>query len=63
MSSRRVYVGGVSSRTRERDLEDVFARYGRINNVDVKNGFAFVVRLQHSLLDPTALNSRQLFAF
>lgn len=30
------------SRTRERDLEYEFDRYGRIYRVDLKNGFAFV---------------------
>mmetsp|Transcript_24524 Transcript_24524/g.42167 ORF Transcript_24524/g.42167 Transcript_24524/m.42167 type:complete len:245 (-) Transcript_24524:552-1286(-) len=43
MSSRtRVYVGHLSSRTRERDLEELFARYGRILKCDVKFGYAFV---------------------
>jgi len=38
----RVYVGNLSSRTRERDLEYEFERYGDIRSVSVKNGFAFV---------------------
>ncbi|CAK9236381.1 unnamed protein product [Sphagnum troendelagicum] len=38
----RLYVGGLSTRTRSRDLEDVFAKYGRIRDVDVKHDFAFV---------------------
>lgn len=32
----------VSSRTRERDLEHEFDRYGRVERVDLKNGFGFV---------------------
>eukprot|EP01137_Pigoraptor_chileana_P004483 Opistho-2@46186 len=40
--STRVYVGHVPSRARTQDLEDLFRRYGRIVNVDLKNGFAFV---------------------
>jgi len=46
MSSRgsrtRLYVGRISGRTRERDLEDLFKRYGRLRNCDLKSGFAFI---------------------
>ncbi|KAM7504517.1 hypothetical protein LguiB_003421 [Lonicera macranthoides] len=38
----RLYVGHLSSRTRSRDLEDVFSRYGRVRDVDMKRDFAFV---------------------
>ncbi|KAI4349240.1 hypothetical protein L6164_009855 [Bauhinia variegata] len=38
----RLYVGRLSSRTRSRDLERVFSRYGRIRDVDMKHDFAFV---------------------
>ncbi|EES00292.1 hypothetical protein BDA96_03G067800 [Sorghum bicolor] len=38
----RLYVGRVSSRTRTRDLEDLFGRYGRVRYVDMKHEFAFV---------------------
>ncbi|KAK3163933.1 hypothetical protein QOZ80_1AG0010370 [Eleusine coracana subsp. coracana] len=38
----RLYVGRLSSRTRTRDLEDIFGRYGRVRNVDMKHEFAFV---------------------
>ncbi|KAI3965028.1 hypothetical protein MKX01_013959 [Papaver californicum] len=38
----RLYVGRLSSRTRSRDLEDVFSRYGRVRDVDLKHDFAFV---------------------
>jgi len=38
----RVYVGNISSRTRERDLEYVCKKYGRIRDIAVLNGFAFV---------------------
>ncbi|KAH9553308.1 hypothetical protein CY35_08G001200 [Sphagnum magellanicum] len=38
----RLYVGRLSTRTRSRDLEDLFAKYGRIRDVDVKHDFAFV---------------------
>ncbi|MCO5572727.1 hypothetical protein L7F22_026486 [Adiantum nelumboides] len=38
----RLYVGHISSRTRTRDLEDLFSKYGRIRDVDMKQDFAFV---------------------
>ena len=40
--SARVYVGGISHRARERDVEKLFDRFGRIKDVSLKNGFAFV---------------------
>ncbi|XP_043700598.1 serine/arginine-rich splicing factor RS2Z32-like isoform X2 [Telopea speciosissima] len=40
--STRLYVGRLSSRTRSRDLEDLFSRYGRVRDVDLKHDFAFV---------------------
>ncbi|XP_012459980.1 serine/arginine-rich splicing factor RS2Z33 isoform X1 [Gossypium raimondii] len=41
-SGTRLYVGHLSSRTRSRDLEDMFRRYGRIRDVDMKRDYAFV---------------------
>ncbi|KAK9291080.1 hypothetical protein L1049_009267 [Liquidambar formosana] len=38
----RLYVGRLSSRTRTRDLENIFSRYGRVRDVDMKHDFAFV---------------------
>eukprot|EP00124_Ichthyophonus_hoferi_P001441 Ihof_evm7s75 gene=Ihof_evmTU7s75 len=38
----RIYVGNVSYRTHEEDLEEVFERYGKIIRIDMKNGFSFV---------------------
>ncbi|OXU25125.1 hypothetical protein TSAR_009538 [Trichomalopsis sarcophagae] len=40
--STRVFVGGLTYRVRERDLEKFFRKYGRIKEVAMKNGFAFV---------------------
>ncbi|KAL6011176.1 hypothetical protein ACLOJK_001620 [Asimina triloba] len=40
--STRLYVGRLSSRTRTRDLEDLFSRYGRVRDVDLKHDFAFI---------------------
>lgn len=38
----RVYVGNLSSRVTERDLEKDFERFGKIERVDLKNGYGFV---------------------
>ncbi|KAL3642530.1 hypothetical protein CASFOL_013345 [Castilleja foliolosa] len=38
----RLYVGHLSSRTRSRDLEHIFSRYGRVRDVDMKRDYAFV---------------------
>lgn len=43
----RVFVGGLTYRVRERDLENFFRKYGRIKEVAMKNGFAFVVSLNN----------------
>jgi len=37
-----VYVGGLSTSTREDDLRDLFAKYGRLRRIDIKSGYAFV---------------------
>jgi RNA recognition motif-containing protein len=39
----RVWVGRLSSRVRERDLQDIFGRYGEIAKIDLKFGYAFIV--------------------
>ncbi|XP_074276268.1 uncharacterized protein LOC141600019 isoform X1 [Silene latifolia] len=41
-SGTRLYVGHLSSRTRTHDLEDLFSRYGRVRDVDMKRDYAFV---------------------
>lgn len=41
----RVFVGGLTYRVRERDIEKFFRKYGRIKEVAMKNGFAFVVSI------------------
>ncbi|CAN8279143.1 unnamed protein product [Cochlearia groenlandica] len=38
----RLYVGHLSSRTRTRDLERLFSRYGRVRDIDMKRDYAFV---------------------
>ena len=39
----RVYVGRLSHRATEDDLDYKFGKYGRIRNIDLKRGYAFVV--------------------
>ncbi|PAV83068.1 hypothetical protein WR25_02596 [Diploscapter pachys] len=45
-SETRIYVGNLPSDTRERDVEDVFGKYGKIRMIDIKGGrgplYAFV---------------------
>ena len=38
----RVYIGGLSSRTREKDIEKFVRKYGRVREISLKNGFCFV---------------------
>nr|XP_054758603.1 serine/arginine-rich splicing factor 6-like isoform X2 [Lytechinus pictus] len=42
MSSGRVYVGRLSYQARERDVERFFRGFGRIREINLKNGFGFV---------------------
>lgn len=42
-SQSRIYVGHLDQRTRESDLEKFFKGYGRIREITMKSGFAFVV--------------------
>lgn len=43
MSGCRVFIGHLSSHARERDVEKFFKGYGRIREINLKNGFGFVV--------------------
>ena len=42
-SGTRVYVGRIAYDVRERDIEKFFKGYGRIREILLKDGFAFVV--------------------
>ncbi|XP_069156362.1 serine-arginine protein 55-like [Procambarus clarkii] len=42
MVGTRVYVGGLSYRVGERDLDRFFRSYGRLRDIVIKNGFGFV---------------------
>uniref|UniRef100_A0A2P2M7S3 Arginine/serine-rich splicing factor n=1 Tax=Rhizophora mucronata TaxID=61149 RepID=A0A2P2M7S3_RHIMU len=46
----RLYVGHLASRTRSRDLEHFFSKYGRVRDVDMKRDYAFVVSVSSFLL-------------
>lgn len=45
MSGCRVFIGHLSPHARERDVEKFFKGYGRIREINLKNGFGFVVSL------------------
>eukprot|EP00095_Tigriopus_kingsejongensis_P007164 snap_masked-scaffold211_size255937-processed-gene-0.6 protein:Tk07164 transcript:snap_masked-scaffold211_size255937-processed-gene-0.6-mRNA-1 annotation:"serine-arginine protein 55" len=40
--STRVYLGGLSYRARERDIEKFFKKFGRLREISLKNGYCFV---------------------
>ena len=43
VSMSRVYVGRISYQVREKDVERFFRGFGRIKDINLKNGFGFVV--------------------
>lgn len=43
MVGTRVYLGGLSTQVRERDIDDFLKDYNGIGEISIKNGFAFVV--------------------
>lgn len=43
MASNRVYIGRLSHRVRDKDVERMFRSYGRIRELVLKNGYGFVV--------------------
>ena len=45
----RVFVGRLSNRATERDVENFFRGYGRINDIMLKSNFAFVVCAHHRI--------------
>lgn len=48
----RVYVGRISYDVRERDIEKFFKGYGRIREILMKDGFAFVVSNKKLIIFP-----------
>ncbi len=43
MSGNRIYLGRIPYNARERDIERFFKGFGRIRDINLKNGFGFVV--------------------
>ena len=41
----RIYIGKLHYDVREKDIERFFKDFGKINDINMKNGYAFVVRL------------------
>ncbi len=41
--SSRVYIGRLPYQAREKDVERFFRGFGRIRDINLKNGFGFVV--------------------
>lgn len=39
----RIYIGRLNRRTRARDLDKEFSRYGRIRDLEIKHDYAFIV--------------------
>ena len=40
--SQRVFIGNIAPSTRPRELEDFFRGFGKIGDISVKNGYAFL---------------------
>ena len=38
----RLYIGGLSRRTRASDLDSHFGRFGRIRDIEIKSDYAFI---------------------
>lgn len=38
----KLYIGRIADKVRERDMYDLFGKYGKIRRVDLKTGFGFV---------------------
>ncbi len=43
MSGSRIYIGRIPYNAKERDIERFFKGFGRIRDINLKNGFGFVV--------------------
>lgn len=54
----QIYIGHISRRMRERDLEKEFERFGKISNILLKAGFGFIVRLM--LYRPSLIQRAQM---
>lgn len=55
MSGCRVFIGRLSPHARERDVEKFFKGYGRIREINLKNGFGFVVSVSEPFCESSTL--------
>ncbi|RVE57595.1 hypothetical protein OJAV_G00217760 [Oryzias javanicus] len=64
MSGSRVFIGRLSPQARERDVEKFFKGYGRIREINLKNGFGFVEFDDHRDADDAVyeLNGKELLS-
>ncbi|XP_043930096.1 serine/arginine-rich splicing factor 5-like [Protopterus annectens] len=62
MSGCRIFIGRLSPHARERDVEKFFKGYGRIREINLKNGFGFVEFEDHRDADDAVyeLNGKEL---
>uniref|UniRef100_A0A673GEV4 Serine/arginine-rich splicing factor 5-like n=1 Tax=Sinocyclocheilus rhinocerous TaxID=307959 RepID=A0A673GEV4_9TELE len=62
MSGCRVFIGRLSPHARDRDVEKFFKGYGRIREINLKNGFGFVEFDDHRDADDAVyeLNGKEL---
>lgn len=56
-----MYVGGLSYRVGERDLDRFFRSYGRLRDIVIKNGFGFVVRVLNCTVYPIVNKSGNIW--
>jgi len=45
MSKTKIFVGKLPKDTSKSDLEDSFNKFGKIKDIEMRNGFAFIVIL------------------
>lgn len=59
----RVFLGRLPRDIREKDVEKFFRGFGRIRDINLKNGFGFVVRTDSLIIYSSSLHiTTQLFA-
>ena len=58
----RIFIGRLSPRTQERDIENIFSAYGKVKRVDLKEGYAFVFFSdeKNALESIAAMNNKEL---
>lgn len=51
MSIKKLFCGGVKEDTTEDQLKDYFSKFGIVDGVDIKRGFAFVMFDDYDVVD------------